>query len=404
MQRRLILRSTAASSVAAGLAACAIAPADPDPWGAARGYPTGWSGGYARRSWTRVGNYTGGFESMVPVRWMRAADTSSPLRRALRPDFTFRHRLGRHSVRAYLERWPVTGLLVARGDEIWFEHHGFARQPGMRFTSWSMAKGVTALLLGIAIDRGLVASLDDRVARYLPGLRGRLHGEATLRQLVNMSSGARIEHDAANHLIYPWGLYGQDSDLEQPVQHWNERAEAAGQRFNYNELCALTVGMVLRRVTGGSLADFAEQALWQPMGAEGDASWQCDSQGREFNCVGLAARLADWLRLGQLFVRGGQLNRRQILSARWMQEMCSWRQDEQYLRPGRLRPAAGYKAFVWHNRDDGSQPYLDGHHGQHVFTDIPSGTVLVHTAVDTTPEMLAQLDAIFRAAIEGPKA
>ena len=197
-----------------------------------------------------------------------------------------------------------------------------------------------------------------------------------------------LDIETSPNVVYAWGLYGQDSDLEQPVQHWNERAEAAGQRFNYNELCALTVGMVLRRVTGGSFAAFAEQALWQPMGAEGDASWQCDSRGREFNCVGLAARLSDWMRIGQLFARGGQVDGRQIISSSWMRELCSWRQDEQYLRRGRLPHAAGYKAFIWHNRDDGSQPYLDGHHGQHVFTDMTSGTVLVHTAVDTTPEML----------------
>jgi CubicO group peptidase (beta-lactamase class C family) len=55
--------------------------------------------------------------------------------------------------------------------------------------------------------------------------------------------------------------------------------------------------MVIRNATQKTLAQFAQQHLWQPMGAEGNATWLTDSQGFEFNCVGFGAQLRDWARL-----------------------------------------------------------------------------------------------------------
>ena len=69
------------------------------------------------------------------------------------------------------------------------EHYRHERTPDMRFTSWSMAKSVTSLLLGICIDKGLISSLDDTAETYVPELVGTELGSVTLRNLANMSSG-----------------------------------------------------------------------------------------------------------------------------------------------------------------------------------------------------------------------
>ena len=69
------------------------------------------------------------------------------------------------------------------------------------------------------------------------------------------------------------------------VSGWDLRREAQGQTFNYTELCPITVGTVIRAVTGTTMAQFAEKNLWQPLGAEADAAWCTDSQNQEYNCV-----------------------------------------------------------------------------------------------------------------------
>ena len=144
----------------------------------------------------RVGNFVNvpgqGFESVFPHNTIRAdPTTSAPLAAALKPDFSYEYNGQRRTPADYLDTWPVTGLFIGRGDEIWLEEYRFARDGDMRFTSWSMAKSVTSLLLGVAIDRGLISSLDDTPDMYVPELKGSYHGAVTLRNLCNMSSGAK---------------------------------------------------------------------------------------------------------------------------------------------------------------------------------------------------------------------
>ena len=229
-----------------------------------------------------------------------------------------------------------------------------------------MAKSVSSLLLGICIDRGLIASLDDPASKYVAELQGTLHGDATLRQLTNMCSGADILHDRDNATIYPQTLFSPSSDIASTVAGWNQRREAAGTRFNYNELCPLTLGMVMRRATEGSLATFAEQWLWQPLGAEGDASWLTDSRAAEFNCIGYAARLRDWARVGRLVAqRGRSPDGQVIVSEAWIDEISQWGPDDCAVRHGWAGSGFGYKALFWHSKADGSRPAMYGHHGQH---------------------------------------
>ncbi len=379
-----------------------FAAAQADKWGADKGYPTGWGGGFNRATTHRVGNYSGGFESMLPHHVIRAGDKPLPFTVALRDDikwgFTSR------TPRDYLDNWPVTGLLVARKGEIWHESYRFGRTASMRLTSWSMAKSVTSLLLGICLDRKLVASLDDTTDRYVPELKGTLHGQTTLRNLGNMSSGAEILHDRDNALIYPSAFLGAKdtfSSIRHTVTGWNRRREEQGRFFNYNELCPLTIGMVIRQVTGQSLSQFAQEALWRPLGAEADATWSTDAERNEFNCVGFAARLRDWARLGMLVAQRGRANGAQIVSEGWIDECTRWTDADRQVRYGAARPGllGGYKLFLWHARADGTQVVFNGHHGQRVFIDLPTQTVLVQTAVEHEGNWQQELYALFEAAV-----
>jgi CubicO group peptidase (beta-lactamase class C family) len=272
------------------------------------------------------------------------------------------------------------------------------RTPETRFTSWSMAKSVTSLLLGICIDRGLIKSFDDPAERYVPELQGTLHGSTTLRNLANMSSGAEVLHDRDNPSIYPMAFMSRQSSITRTVAAWNQRKEEQGRTYNYNELCPLTLGMVIRKVTGMSLSTFAETALWQPMGAEADATWLTDSERNEFNCIGLAARLRDWARIGLLVADRGLVGGRQIVSEAWIRECTHWTEKDKQGRVGYAMRHAGYKALMWHAKSDGSWLYFNGHHGQRVIIDMASKTVLVQTAVDHEGNWQEELFAMFNAA------
>lgn len=337
---------------------------------------------------------------MLPSRTILPAPSPLPWRESIVKDVTYRFDLARKSADDYLDTWPATGLLVARDGQILLERYRFGRTSAMRMTSWSMAKSITSLLLGICLDRGLIASYDDPAQRYAPELVGTLHGEVTLRNLSNMSSGAEVVHDRDNAIIYPRALVGPRTDITATVAGWSQRREEQGRRYNYNELCALTVGIVIRSVTGKSLSEFAQEALWQPIGAESQATWLTDSKRNEFNCIGFAATLRDWARLGTLVANRGRVGNTQVISERWINELTRWGPLDSQVRLGAAMQDAGYKAFIWHTKPDGSRLYFSGFHGQRMLVDMPTRTVLVQTAVEHEGnwgnELLALLDAYTR--------
>src|SRR6185295_18007619 len=89
----------------------------------------------------------------------------------------------------YLERQPVTGFLLAKGDSILVERYQYARTDKHRLTSFSMAKTITALLIGIAVKEGAIRSIDDLAKIYLPDLKGTEYGRTPIKALLQMSSG-----------------------------------------------------------------------------------------------------------------------------------------------------------------------------------------------------------------------
>ncbi len=381
-----------------------------DKWGADQGYPSGWGPlwqppRFEAYTEYRVGNYTGGFEAMFLHHTIAPSGAVSPLRHAERP-VQYRWGFSNKSAQDYVDQWPVSSLLIARDGEIFFESYAMGRNAAMRMTSWSMAKSVTSLLLGIAIDQGLVRSLDDVPQTYVPQLQGTLHGGIPIRHLINMSSGADVVHERDPVRIDVPALLGAinartvGTDLERVVRQWSGKLEEPGVRFNYNELCPLTIGMVIRSVSGMSLAEFAEKFLWKPLGAEAAATWLTDSKGKEYNCIGFAARTRDWARLGQMVAQNGRMQEAQIVSADWIKECAQWWPQDRQVAWGQARGDTGYKNFFWHPKQDGSWMVMNGHHGQRVIVDRNSRTVLVQTAVNHEGPWQRELYSLFEAATQ----
>jgi hypothetical protein len=382
----------------AGLSAASLPTWAADKWGQDQGYPTGWNGRFARLPEYRVGNYSGGFEKMFPHHIIEKSSMPTKFDEALIKDFTYKWGFFKKSPEEYLNSWSTTGLLICRDSTILHESYRRGRTAQMRLTSWSMAKSITSLLLGICIDKKLIDSYDDTADKYLPELRGTLHGGVSLRNLSNMSSGADILHERDNREIYPSAYLTGSANIARTVANWNQRKEDQGRTYNYNELCPLTIGMVIRKVTGTSMSAFTQKVLWQPMGAESAATWTTDAEKNEFNCIGFAATLRDWARLGTLMASRGQAGGNQVVSDSWIQECTSWSDRDKQVRVGVASSRFGYKAHMWHNKSDGSRLYFNGHHGQRVIVDMPTRTVMVHTAVDHDGHWQAELLEMFDAA------
>src|SRR5262250_2540924 len=169
-----------------------FAPGGPnaEEFGVSMGYPKGTPANYWRTRW-RVGSNSH-LDEIFRGRLIHKAPTPSRLVRVAEPPMTWTLRGAELTLDDYLSRNPTTGLLIARGDTIFVERYQYGRTNRHRFTSFSMAKTVTAMLIGIAIDEGRIRSVDDRPADYVPALADSEYGRTPIRHLLTMSSGVKF--------------------------------------------------------------------------------------------------------------------------------------------------------------------------------------------------------------------
>jgi CubicO group peptidase (beta-lactamase class C family) len=257
-----------------------------------------------------------------------------------------------------------------------------------------MAKTITGVLIGIPISEGAIGSVDDLAEAYVPGFRGTEYGRTPIRDLLHMSSGVDFgeDKDGGRDLDRLWidmmGGYGSPAKgtIDSIVQ-FNRRIAAPGTRFFYASIEPDVLGAVLHYAVKKSASDYLHEKVWDPIGAEADASWLVDSDGFEVAHGFFNAVLRDYVRLGRLLAHDGAWDGKQIIPAQWVIDATTVRASDAFLAPGKAHPIFGYGYLVWLLPGRRRQFALIGLHGQHICVDPASKLVMIQTAVETTPEI-----------------
>ena len=361
---------------------------DAKEYGEDAGYPIGDGSTFFRVPYL-VGSHSH-LDELFESRRVRGAASPSALgRAAAEPAISYQRDGQTLTLDDYLARHPTTGLIIARGDTILVERYQYGRTDRQRFTSWSMGKTVTAMLIGIAIGDGQIRSVDDRAEVYVPALAGTEYGRTSLRHLLQMSSGVRFREDytgdddvarLARDTFLRLGKGGPDA-----VTGYNERVAPAGTRFSYASVETQVLGLVLTSAVGRTAAEYLEQKIWQPMGAEADATWLIDRSGQEATYCCVNAVLRDYARLGLLLANDGNWRGRQIIPAAWIKDATSRHPEQRYLWPGVATPflGYGYQAWIWPAEE--RRFALLGVRGQSILVDPQSRLVMVQTSVRKRP-------------------
>ena len=274
----------------------------------------------------RIGCYSH-FDQVYEGRLVRRAQTPSPLARAAaEPAVRYEYQGQTFTLDDYLARNPATGLLVARGDTILIERYQYARHDRHRFTSWSMAKTVTAMLIGIALAEGRIRSVDDPAAADLqalaevctPCIVAAFASDVLRRALRRGAQWQRTMRPGrlADNTFRQAGSGGVEA-----VTPFNVRVAPSGTRFYYASVETQVLGLVLRNAVGRPIAnDWQQDKIWEPMGAEADATWLIDRAGQEATFCCINAVLRDYARLGLLLAHNGNWRGRQIIPAAWIED------------------------------------------------------------------------------------
>lgn len=350
-------------------------------------------------------SFTGALEQRLPHRVVKKAAHPEPLAHApTETAFTYEQDGRRLDANDYLNRQRVTGLLVIKDGTVALERYQYGRGPATRFLSASMAKSIVGLLIGIALEEGHIRSLDEPAQVYAPALAGTAYGETPIRDLLQMSSGIRFAErydgrDDLGSLIE--GTIGRRSPGGAAVLRPYERRIAPGKVFYYSSADTQALGLVLRGATGVPVADYLSERIWQPMGAQDDASLLVDASGQEAVFAFLHATLRDYGRLGVLLANEGQRGDRSIIPAAWVRQ--STRATQAHTQPFVASAYFGYGNHFWVFPGPRPRFALIGVRGQVIFVDPALRLVLVQTAVWKTAGdrvARAELLALWRGVVE----
>ncbi|HEV7601272.1 MAG TPA: serine hydrolase, partial [Bradyrhizobium sp.] len=181
--------------------------------------------------------------------------------------------------------------------------------------------------------------------------------------------------------------FGANKGTVGSLTQFNRRIAPPGTRFFYASIEPDVLGTVLRYATGQSLSDYLHDKVWEPVGAEADATWLIDAEGFEVAHFAFNAVLRDYARLGRLLAHDGAWEGKQIIPAQWMIDATTVRASDDYLAPGKATPDFGYGYLLWLLPGTRRQFALFGDLGQRICVDPASKLVMVQTAVEGNSEI-----------------
>ena len=301
-------------------------------------------------------------EKLAPVNTIRAGGPVYPLPEAPRDFSAFRYeRKGApQTIDDFMQQMNVVGLLVITDGRVVLERYARGHAAETRWTSMSVAKSVTSLLYGAAVQDGLIKSLDDPVTNYQAELKGSAYDGVTVRHLLQMSSGVAWSERPADPKsdVSQLARLNAEGGFRAQLAYMAQRPRVAepGRVFNYNTSETDLAGAILRGLAGKTLSEYLSDKIWRRFGMQADGYW-ITLRGSDLERGGccISATLRDYGRIGLFALTGGasKAGGPRVLPEGWL---------EASTRPS---PASTEYGYFWWLRPSGRY-FASGSFGQHI--------------------------------------
>ena len=205
------------------------------------------------------------------------------------------------------EELSSVAFLVVKDDSLLHEQYWHGYSSASLSNSFSMAKSIVSMLVGIAIKEGDIKSVNQPVADFLPEFREGARAKIRIKDLLRMSSGLNWDESYINPFSMTTESY-YGSDLKKIIDRL-EAVEEPGKAFAYKSGDTQVLAFVLQAATGKSLGQLVEEKLWRPLGAAHNAEWSVDKpDGMEKAYCCFFSNARDLARLGRLYLHNGVWN------------------------------------------------------------------------------------------------
>jgi hypothetical protein len=283
------------------------------------------------------------------------------------------------------------GLLVMHHGKVVYETYAGCLEPAKWHGAMSMTKSFVGLLGEMLVVEG---QLDDTklVRDYIPELTESAFGDATVRQVMDMTTGLQYSEDYADPNAEVWQHAAAGNPLPKPEDYTGpktyfeflqtvQQQGVHGRSFAYKTINTDVLGWLISRVTGQPVTEVLSERVWRQLGAELDAFISVDSIGTPFSGGGLNAGLRDMARFGQMLLNNGRIGENQVVPEAAIASIRGGGDRDAFADAGySLLDGWSYRGMWWITHNDHGAFMARGVHGQALYIDPTADMVIARFA------------------------
>jgi CubicO group peptidase (beta-lactamase class C family) len=286
-----------------------------------------------------------------------------------------------------LEANYTDGIVVLHDGVVVYEHYAGCLDARGQHGAMSVTKSITGLLGEMLVAEGVLKETET-VGAIVPELAGSAFGDATVKQVLEMTTALQYSEDYADPDAEVWQYAAAGSTLpaapgaSAPRGYFDylrsvRRQGMHGEAFGYKTINTDALAWVIARRTGKSVSTLLSERIWQRLGAEQDAYYTVDSTGTPFAGGGFNAGLRDLARLGQLLLQDGRRDGEQIVPAAAIARIRAGGDTGAFAKAGySLLPGWSYRGMWWISNNAHGAYMARGVHGQALYID-PAAKVVI---------------------------
>lgn len=271
------------------------------------------------------------------------------------------------------EKMKTIAYVIIKDDSIVHEQYWDGFDADSHTNSFSMSKSIVSVLVGAAIAEGKIKSVDQPIGDFLPEYKEGKGAKITIKHLLTMSSGINFDEDYVNPFSYPAVAYYHE-DIKKVLKNY-KAVDEPGKVYKYLGGNTQLLAMILEKVTGKTVSDYASEKLWIPIGAKNTAYWSLDKEnGTEKASCCFNSNARDFARIGKLYLDSGKWNGKQLISMDYV--LSSIKPADLVDEAGKKNEKYGYQWWTIPHYKGHDIFYMRGILGQYVLC-IPDQKMLV---------------------------
>lgn len=310
------------------------------------------------------------------------------------------------------------GIVVLHEGVVVYERYSGCLDELGQHGAMSVTKSITGLLGEMLVAEGAIDET-QRVGAIIPELKDSAFGDATVKQVLEMTTALRYSEDYADPNAEVWAYAAAGSTLPPPAGYTGPRSYYEylqtvqkqgrhGEAFGYKTINTDALGWIIARRTGQSVAQLLQSRIWQRIGAEQDAYYTVDSTGTPFAGGGFNAGLRDLARVGQLLLDEGKVDGQTVVPAAAIDRIRAGGNTQTFAKAGYPQLSGwSYRGMWWISHNDHGAYMARGVHGQALYID-PTARVVIarfgsHPVAGNSandPTTLPAFDAVARYLME----